>query len=101
VLLAADGTVRVSDFGLAKPMRGQVFATSSVGVSPGCKLTRAPVLEADTIQDNVLRHSTLWRLYVAFSCKLQKRQRKPRSFVVRLLARKQTIGTSTSPVTCD
>ena len=33
VPLTADGAVRVSGFGLAKPMWGQIFATSAVGLS--------------------------------------------------------------------
>ena len=45
LLLTAQGSVSVSDFGLAKPMQDQIFTTSAVGVS-GYRLSRCAVHRA-------------------------------------------------------
>jgi serine/threonine protein kinase len=99
VLVAADGAVRVSDFGLAKPMRGQVFATSNVGVSPSCQLTATYGTGQLTPPKRVCSDSRLYGSRTSLFCFFAKMQ--DQRVILCLLGRKQLADASLPPVKCD
>ncbi len=81
VLVAADGAVRVSDFGLAKPMRGQVFATSNVGVSSSCQLTEVSGIGQLTRRRRVCSDSRLYGSRTSLFCSVAECRTRGSYFV--------------------